>query len=208
MTSTPEPRFPVYIDASSAILLFKTGLFRQLADCYKPVMTPSVLDEVTVFGQPGALYFQSLARQGIIRVETPGQDGGSPKQPPGMHPTLGKGEQDTLQLFTERSSGFIIIDDGKGAKLCRISGFPYINALLVPRLLWFAERMTEAEAAMAMQQLCSMGRYSDDVKTKAFRLSRTDLAWFLNPETGTGQDTPGTGMAGSGTARHKGKTDE
>ena len=55
---TDNNRNRAIVDASSAIILFKAGLFGRLAQTYRLLMTASVLSEVTRSGYPGSEFFQ------------------------------------------------------------------------------------------------------------------------------------------------------
>ena len=60
------------VDASSAILLAKTGLFRRLTELYRVVMAEAVYGEIARKGYPGADGFATARRAGEIRVLSPG----------------------------------------------------------------------------------------------------------------------------------------
>lgn len=168
----------VLIDASSAILLYKCGLFDSLARAFHTRMTPSVYDEITRDGYPGAAAFRKLWTAGRFNVID------SPAMPlpddrlPGIR-SLDRGERDTIDGYIEGYADFVIIDDGKGAGCCRTNDIPYINALLVPKILLICGKLNESECVEKMGHIISIGRYSIPVKAYAMYCSRTELEFFL-----------------------------
>ncbi|MCP4719005.1 MAG: hypothetical protein GY860_06065, partial [Desulfobacteraceae bacterium] len=105
------PSNTVFIDASSAILLYKTGLFASLVNAWQVVMAPSVFKEITKTGYPGTAYFKSLGkkthdRSTKILIQKP---------IPAAQPlekkfiAMGKGEKETIQIFCNLA-GFCLSD--------------------------------------------------------------------------------------------------
>ena len=92
---------------------------------------------------------------------------------------LDLGELQTLMLYfqnvcpTQRS--FIIIDDAKGARFCLRRKVPFINALLVPKVFWFAGLLTKNDYIDKTALVIEKGRYSKTVIEKATALSSSDL---------------------------------
>lgn len=167
----------VLIDASSSILLFKAGLYDGLVLYYHVVMAPSVYGEITVPGYPGDRYFMACRQKGLIHiVSVPVY-----QDPPGLSfPAMGPGEADTISLYSLYPHGFVIMDDGKGARFCKNRKIPYINALLVPKIFNFTGRISKQESLDAMGRICQWGRYSDVVISVAQTLTRDDLAYFID----------------------------
>ena len=100
----------VLIDASSSILLYKSGLFDVVSEVYRLVMTPAVFREVTVEGRSGANHFGDLHRGGgidltVAAAECRWND---------ALLRLGAGERETLCAFTGGDADFVILDDRKG----------------------------------------------------------------------------------------------
>lgn len=89
------------------------------------------------------------------------------------------GERDTLCLFLDRKQGFILTDDGRAAAWCRDHDLPFINALLVPKILGFAGWIPLEDGMDRMELLCRMGRYSQKIKDLAFSFTQQDLALFI-----------------------------
>lgn len=179
----------VLIDASSAILLFKAGLFDKLTTNYHVLMAPSVFDEITVSGYPGDQYFTSKHQMGMFRISPCPQSLNTTLD---TLSSLGKGEADTLRLYSVYPHAFVIIDDGKGARFCRNQKIPYINALLVPKILYFAGCITGQESREAMDSLYRLGRYSPRILAFAQICSRHGLAYFqIERDHDTSQHIPG-----------------
>lgn len=162
------------IDASSSILLYKAGLFQALVNHYHVLMPPSVYAEITVADYPGAEIFESCRDRALIRIVTP-----PPEENRGPFlPAMGRGEADAIRLFPALPQGFVIMDDGKGARYCRDHEIPYINALLVPKILFFSGQLPRPEYRLATETLSRLGRYSALVLTFARTCTFEDMACF------------------------------
>lgn len=162
------------IDASSSILLYKAGLFQALVKHYHVLMPPSVYAEITVPDYPGAGTFESCRDRALIRIVSPPPDRG--RDP--LLSAMGRGEADSIRLFTVLPQGFVIMDDGKGARFCRDHGIPYINALLVPKILFFSGQLPQPEYRRATETLSRLGRYSAFILTFARTCTFEDVARF------------------------------
>lgn len=165
-------RKTVFIDASSAILLFKAMLFDLLTREFQVVVGASVFREITEKGHSGSDYF--LTHSGFT-VRRPDPDKATVSG-------MGPGETDTLTLFYNadaRKEPFIIIDDGRAARFCRRQNLPFINALLVPKIFRFAGLMDEKTCREKTVLIRDLGWYSDRVISIAANISKTDLTRFL-----------------------------
>lgn len=168
---------PVYTDASSAILLEKTNLFQPVSNAFHLVMATSVFSEITRPGYPGAESFKAAEKKDRFTLQSPQKHTGSNGLlTPAM---LGKGERDTLDLFLENNRGFILTDDGQAARWCDRHDLPFINALLVPKIFWYAGLMTEKQGLNKMKHLCTIGRYAEKIKAFAFACTSDDLRQFF-----------------------------
>ena len=172
LTNKMTPR--VLIDASSAILLFKSGLIKACCQMFHLFMTRSVFNEVSVPAHPGARELHALAGRhpGVIILDDPaGSLPGSAADIQRLH----RGERDTLHHYLNGASRFVIIDDGKGVQACRRHGIPHVNALLCPRLLSFSGWMPEPHARLFFSRIASLGRYSAAVVKWAGTCEKSDL---------------------------------
>ncbi|MBN2159942.1 MAG: hypothetical protein JW807_11150 [Spirochaetes bacterium] len=73
---------------------------------------------------------------------------------------LDVGERDTIRLFRAGIGEIIILDDWKGASYCKNNAIPYINALLVPRILLLAGIISKSESEESMSRIVENGWYS------------------------------------------------
>lgn len=165
----------VLIDASSAILLFKTGGLDLLIQHYHTVVAPEVCREITVPGYPGADYFKRLFEK--QRIEVPISEPYAKGLPGGDG--LGRGEHNTLIFHILYPDAFIIMDDKKGSAYCRKNNIPYINALLVPKILYFSGIIPEVLYLQLSGRISTTGRYSQTVLVTARALTKKDLTFFL-----------------------------
>lgn len=173
------PQKPVLIDSSSAIILFKSGLIDRLLKNYAVFMTPTVFCEITRDGDPGADRFNELHGRDRFRI-TDANSAASPRRPgqPGL-PSLGPGERETIQEFLCGRAEFIIVDDGRAGGYCRNRQIPYINALLLPRVLYLADRLSGHLCRSGTEAILRHGRYSADIIARAERLDKNALVHFF-----------------------------
>jgi len=164
-----------FLDASSAILLFKVDLLQVLLKTYRIIMAESVYEELTRDGYPGVRLIMDCRNNGRFAVRTPREW----RYPFFDSPALHRGERDTLLCYDNGPESFLIIDDGKAARFCRDNGIPYINALLFPRLLSFAGRMSPDDCRRKIKTLITIGRYSQPIIAFAKECTLQDLLYFL-----------------------------
>ena len=167
------------IDASSAILLFKAGLFDELVGTYQIVLAKSVYQEVSRSGYPGA---RSFGRYYLNRQYEVCSVNRLKKTPPGYAAALsalGKGEKDTIMLFLNGDADFIIIDDGRGAGFCRDHLIPYINSLLVARILLLSRMISEDVFQKKIEMLTRAGRYSQKIIDYALTCPSQEMTLFM-----------------------------
>ncbi len=178
----------VFIDASSAILLYKSDLFAPLLNAWQLIMSPEVFREITKTGYPGVAYFKTLQKKthdsaAPIIFREPG---------PADHPlfaqknflAMDKGEKETIQIFCnsngfKKTGAFVLVDDGRAARLCHAQQIPFINALLVPKLFWYSGVMDQKTYLKKTTQLCELGRYSKKIIEMAGQFSRKELTYFI-----------------------------
>ena len=169
----------ILLDASSAILLFKSNLFEQLIEVYQVTMAESVNKELTIDGYPGAKEFANrLAEKRYSLVpadQIPEMHGTLPQVIAGLH----RGELQTIRLYENGYADFVITDDGKGAGYCKCHEIPFINALLFPKVLLFSKRLPEDLCRQKMEFLIAAGRYSPEITDWAKSCSKESLDFFL-----------------------------
>ena len=168
------------IDSSSAILLYKSGLFQKLTEIYRVVMAASVFGELTVAGYPGARKFAECGATNVVRIQTPAADRLAHGVSDDDLLALDQGERDTIRCY-ERAEpdSFIIIDDGRAARYCRLHKIPYINALLFARIAYLTGMLSEKDFHDRYAKLVAIGRYSEEIMTYVQQCSTREIAFFL-----------------------------
>ena len=132
----------VLLDSSSAILLFKTDLLDALVAEYQVSITPSVKHELTSENRAGAERILHLIHVEKIRLTGHQNTSFIKSTSSSSSSSLDRGERDTIRCFEAGRYDFIITDDGKAAKYCSLNDIPFINALLLPRVLYFMNNFT------------------------------------------------------------------
>jgi len=162
----------ILVDASSALLLYRAGIFDKMAESFSVVMPKKVSHELIRCGREGAEDFNIYCRLGTCTIaEAPAFPGGNIR--------LGGGERELVLLYLSGRGVCIVLDDRKGAAYCRRHDIPYINALLVPKVLMHAGIITEACCEERMRLLISIGRYAGWVVDYARNAAREDIKLFL-----------------------------
>lgn len=92
---------------------------------------------------------------------------------------LGAGESSVITLWNKEKGDFVILDDKKGANYCKANGIPFLNSLLMPRVLFLAGIIGDERCREATRQLVGQGYYSKKIITKAAALAAADLESFL-----------------------------
>jgi hypothetical protein len=173
----------VLIDASSAILLYKGGLFAAMARAFRLTAVDPVSGELTREGYPGAETFAAALADGrLVRLPSDAQTPEKRLLQP-CH-RLHAGERATLAAMLDQRGEFVIIDDGPGAQFCRDHSLPHINALLCPRILRLAGRLPAAAAMDSMGRIRREGRYAPAILDFAENCEDDRLGFFL-PWSGT-----------------------
>ena len=147
-----------------------------LMEHYRVGTGPAAFREMTVADYPGASAFRQWQQEERLVLH--------PRCPPAVsvgtdRNDLDPGERECLTLFLNGTGTFVVIDDGAGAAFCRREAIPYVNALLIPRLLSPASATARAEAEAAMQQIFALGRYAPWVLEYALTCKPEALAFFL-----------------------------
>ncbi len=168
----------VFADASSIILLEKAGLFDLLLNTYHLMIAPRVLKEITAANTPDADQYSLYVAEKRLHVESLAKIGGIEKHRDKELEKMDSGERQTICFYLENSRGFILTDDGQAARWCFSNDLPFINALLVPKIFWYAGLINKDACKKAMVYLCELGWYSDKIKAFAFDCTRKDLKKF------------------------------
>ncbi len=165
----------VLVDASSAILLHKAKLLGDIQAAFRVCVSASVYGELTRYQRPGARTIAQECQTRQITIVAPNATAEAHHLPESLH----RGERDTLLCYIDGRADFVIIDDGRGAGVCRREAIPYVNALLCPRLLAMAGLLPPAAAHQAMTRISELGRYSADIRHYATTCSTASLNAFL-----------------------------
>jgi predicted nucleic acid-binding protein len=163
------------IDASSAILLYKAKLLETMTEVYRLSMTPTVYKEITVQGRSGVIFFRRAINTGRINVLRHHPS----NLPDTVVSRLDMGEAETIKAYRQQNAHFIIIDDKKGAQVCRTQKIPYINALLCPNLLYWSKKIDADTCRKAFAQIQRIGWYASHVVHFAQNTTATRMHHFL-----------------------------
>jgi len=125
-----------------------------------------VFAELTRDGYPGADVFKGSA----ITTFQVSVEKGSP---------LSKGERDTVAGYHQGIGDFVLTDDGAAARYCKANDIPFINALLVPKVLCLGGAIDETEQQKATILLLKLGRYSRKVIEYAEDCGWRELRFFI-----------------------------
>jgi hypothetical protein len=93
--------------------------------------------------------------------------------------TMGEGEIKTLHHALSNESEFIIVDDLQAIRFCIKQGLPFINSLLLPRVLLLSGVLSQHLSAEYFFTLEELGHYSETVIQKAAMLGPDDLRQFF-----------------------------
>ena len=158
-------------DSSSLILLQKAKLLETVCRLYTVIVSASVFSELTSHSKEGG---RELKRS-LTDVRTP-----SSHRLEGMN--MGAGERETLTLYLEGQGDFVLVDDKKAAAYSKKHSIPFINCLLVPRILWCSDHLNEAQCDTLMQKLYSQGYYSAEILARARSMTLSSLRPFMPSE--------------------------
>lgn len=162
------PQRRVASDSSSIILLHKAALFEAFYQSYRMVVTGQVYAELLAGAEKGPKPLQNWLGRCWEQCRVDGNVEG-----------MGRGESSVIILYLQGGADFVLLDDKKGAKYCKKKAIPFINSLLVPRLLLLADVIDEAAMRQATRSLIAAGYYSPQIIKKARRIEERDLRCFL-----------------------------
>lgn len=155
-------------DSSSIILLQKVRLLQIFLNTYCVVIPGPVFDELTGQGKKGSLELRNLLSNTVVKSSDEDNFKG-----------LGRGESSVISLYFKSVGDFVLLDDKKGANYCKSQAIPFINALLLTRILCVAGALKEEEHREAKEWLIQEGYYSDTIIEKAAAISNDELQQFM-----------------------------
>lgn len=159
-------------DTSSLILMHKAGILDLFLEHYHSRISSGIYSELIVENRTGAQDFLLYCKKKRIEVVN---DSSSEKIEIGL-----KGaEKELIRLYLAGMGDFIIIDDKAGAGYCRDNSIPYINALLLPKILFYVSIIDKKTLKSTTDRLLNAGRYASWVKDWAGSATRDMLRDFL-----------------------------
>jgi len=140
-------------------------------------MSDSVFDEITRKELPGADEYRLLLQQEQLQVlPLPNPQAQSVAD---VHlQKLDRGERDTIRLFMEGHGDFMVTDDGAAARFCLSNRIPFVNSLLLLRLLHHSTTIEKSSYEVGFQTLLALGRYSKKVIEYARSCPDEELLFF------------------------------
>lgn len=158
----------VVVDSSSIILLQKTGLLHIFSCNYSIIVAESVYRELTLAEKKGAAELAILLANRTVQ----------PLRRDRVYPNMDLGEHDTIELHREGHGDFVLTDDKKAAIYCSTFSIPFINSLLVPRILFTVGLLGEIEYFQKLEKLISVGYYSEKIVGRAKSIDDERLREF------------------------------
>lgn len=167
----------ILADASSLILLAKTGLLGMLSENSRLIITKEVEEEID-FDSQDSILIKEMILKGCITIQqgihawvnngskgqSKGNAEGREKNMPDLPSHLHKGERSIILLYQEAGADYLLLDDKSAAAYCKRASIPFINALLVPLLLRQYNVIDEKLMDEKIGQLSGIGRYSKWVR--------------------------------------------
>lgn len=141
-------------------------------------MPDSVFDEITGNKLPGSSEYKKLLQEKLLTVlHAP-----EPSTITDVDASLQKldtGERDTLLLFFTGHGTFVATDDGAAAKYCLNNSIPFVNSLLVLRILHHSGIIEANTYRAGFSSLLAVGRYSEKIINYAQNCPDNELLFFL-----------------------------
>ncbi len=154
-------------DSSSIILLQKSQLLDVFLRSYRVSVAQEVYAELTEVPKQGSGKLQQVLRSRRIAIKS----AGAPQE-------MGDGEGATIATFLDGICDFILLDDRRAAQYCMSRDIPFVNSLLISRILCSCGAIDENKAAVARAALLQHGYYSRKVITQAMAFADADLSKF------------------------------
>ncbi len=161
------PGRPLVLDASTAILLAKIGLLRELVGEGEVWMAEVAFREATAKDVDDARIIRKLAEEGLLRRVSPKEGRGKYEKDFRLDP----GEAETIALAQEMGA-IAGTDDGPAIRCLKVLGLPFTSAIAL--LLAMAEVGSVAPelAIELLAKLERFGRYDPRILEDAARRIR------------------------------------
>lgn len=163
-------------DSSSLILLYKSGLLDTWLLHYRCRITPEIFMEITCPHHTGSESFgQFFSKEQILLPHSKSE----------LPEHLDPGEASLLRAYrhllsrSPKQQIFLLTDDKDAARYATCQGVPFINALLVPKLLFYGDYLQEEEFEYYTTLILLKGRYSAKILSRAEKFTALDLGFFL-----------------------------
>ena len=153
----------------------KAGFHKEIADTYTILISDSVFDEITRRGLSGSVEYKQLLRDKKLSIIPVINE----KPADSRLQKLDRGERDILLLFHNGLGDFIVTDDGAAARYCLNKKIPFVNSLLLLRLLHHSTIIDDKVYKTGFRSLLDIGRYSQTVKSFAKNCPESELLFFL-----------------------------
>ncbi len=154
-------------DSSSIILLQKASLLENLLFSYQVAISEIVYVELTQVNKKGSAGLQQLLKSRITEA-------GNSCIPQ----VMGKGESSIIGLFVAGMCDFVLLDDRRAANYCRVQNIPFVNSLLISRILNSSGIISSEKHQTSTAILLQEGYYSGTIVARAKAFSDSELRCF------------------------------
>lgn len=158
---------PLVVDASTAILLAKVGLLRDVAGRGEVIMAEAAFREATAKDVDDARLIQKLAEEGLLKRASP--QGGKGRYEKDFR--LGEGEAETIALAQEMGA-IAATDDGLALRCLKVLGLPFTSAIALLVALTEAGEVGPDLALELLSKLERFGRYDPRILEDVARRMR------------------------------------
>ena len=152
-------------DASSLILLAKTGVLSVLVEAATVLVPSSVHEEVCgpahVHLYVDAALVKEMVAEGSLSVLEVSLERELPV-------ALGRGERDAILLYFQEEADAVLSDDGRAIRACKLLGVNYIPSPRMVLELHGEGLLSRVRARSALEKLARFGRYSPDIISASF----------------------------------------
>lgn len=93
---------------------------------------------------------------------------------------MGKGESELLANFLSGAGSFVVVDDLRAVTFYVRHEIPFINALLIPWILMFADVLSVESATEYFSLIRQRGRYAATILKRAESFQHEDLERFFS----------------------------
>ena len=161
----------VVLDASSLILLEKTGLLEKLAKRTTMRIPKEVEREATAKGTqksvPDAFRIKGKIEQELIKVESIKNLQASRFFQNAFN--IGKGESEAITLFKEIHADILATDDRLAINACKALHIPFATSIAFVIESYEKGEVTKDEASQMIQILADQGRYKAEIIFNALK---------------------------------------